>query len=123
MFQKVFPSIIRNSKLHTQRHVFVNPKLLPAASLTRLAADVFKREMSFDISVCIKSTSFPRHLWVLPFQAAPAHVYLTRPTSRITILTHMPLLFHRFAVFKKGYRINPLAPELFFFLNFSTSCI
>ena len=33
MFQKGFPSIIRSSKLHTQRQVFVKPILLPAASL------------------------------------------------------------------------------------------
>ena len=34
MFQTVFPSIIRSSKLHIQRqvHVFVRPILLPAAS-------------------------------------------------------------------------------------------
>jgi len=33
MFQTVFPSIIRSSKLHIQRHVFVRPLLLPAAPL------------------------------------------------------------------------------------------
>ena len=33
MFQMVFPSIIRNSKLHIQRQEFVRPILLPAASL------------------------------------------------------------------------------------------
>ena len=33
MFQTVFPSIIRSSKLHIQRQVFVRPKLLPAAGL------------------------------------------------------------------------------------------
>jgi len=33
MFQMVFPSIIRSSKLHIQRQVFVGPLLLPAASL------------------------------------------------------------------------------------------
>jgi len=38
MFQTVFPSIIRSSKLHIQRQVFVGPKMLPAASLARLAA-------------------------------------------------------------------------------------
>jgi hypothetical protein len=38
MFQTVFPSIIRSSKLHIQRQVFVRPILLPAASLVRLAA-------------------------------------------------------------------------------------
>ena len=38
MFQTVFSSIIRSSKLHTQRQVFVRPLLLPAASLVRLAA-------------------------------------------------------------------------------------
>ena len=38
MFQTVFPSIIRSSKLHIQRQVFVRPLLLPAASLVRLAA-------------------------------------------------------------------------------------
>ena len=38
MFQMVFPSIIRSSKLHVQRQVFVRPLLLPAASLARLAA-------------------------------------------------------------------------------------
>ena len=32
MFQTVFPSIIKSSKLHIQRQVFVRP-LLPAASL------------------------------------------------------------------------------------------
>ena len=37
MFQTVFPSIIRNSKLHIQHQVFVRPLLLPAAS-RRLAA-------------------------------------------------------------------------------------
>ena len=35
MFQTVFPSIIRSSKLHIQRQVFVRPLLLPAASLVR----------------------------------------------------------------------------------------
>jgi len=37
-FQTVFPSIIRSSKMHIQRQVFVRPLLLPAASLARLAA-------------------------------------------------------------------------------------
>ena len=32
MFQTVFPSIIRSSKLHIQRQVFVRPLLLPADS-------------------------------------------------------------------------------------------
>jgi len=32
VFQTVFPSIIRSSKLHIQRQVFVRPILLPAAS-------------------------------------------------------------------------------------------
>ena len=32
MFQTGFPSIIRTSKLHIQRHAFVRPILLPAAS-------------------------------------------------------------------------------------------
>jgi len=36
MFQTVFPSIIRSSKLHIQRQVFVRPILLPAASLAGL---------------------------------------------------------------------------------------
>jgi len=35
MFQTVFPSIIRSSKLHIQLQVFVRPILLPAASLAR----------------------------------------------------------------------------------------
>jgi len=34
MFQTVFQSIIRSSKLHIQRQVFVRPLLLSAASLT-----------------------------------------------------------------------------------------
>jgi len=38
MFQTSFPSIIRSSKLHIQRQVFVRPLLLPAASLAGLAA-------------------------------------------------------------------------------------
>ena len=38
MFHTVFPSIIRSSKLHMHRQVFVRPILLPAASLARLAA-------------------------------------------------------------------------------------
>ena len=38
MFQTVFPSIIRSSKLHIQRQAFVRPLLLPAATLARLAA-------------------------------------------------------------------------------------
>jgi len=33
MFQTVFPSIIRRSKLHIQRQALVRPLLLPAASL------------------------------------------------------------------------------------------
>ena len=33
MFQTGFPSIIRSSKLHIQRQVFVRPLLLPAGSL------------------------------------------------------------------------------------------
>ena len=53
----------------------------------KLNAGVFKRETSFDISVCIKTTSFPRRLSVLSLLVARAHVYLTRPTSIITILT------------------------------------
>jgi len=36
MFRTVFPSIIRSSKLHILRQVFVRPTLLPAASLARL---------------------------------------------------------------------------------------
>ena len=32
MFQTVFPSIIRSSKLHIQRQIFVRPILLPAVS-------------------------------------------------------------------------------------------
>ena len=32
-FRRGFPSVIRSSKLHTQRQVFVRPILLPAASL------------------------------------------------------------------------------------------
>jgi len=42
MFQTGFPSIIRSSKLHIQRQVFVRPKLLPAASLARLAGSFLK---------------------------------------------------------------------------------
>ena len=38
IFQAVFPSIIRSSKLRIKLQVFVGPILLPAASLTRLAA-------------------------------------------------------------------------------------
>jgi len=38
MFQTVFPSIIRSSKLHIQHQVFLRPILLLAASLARLAA-------------------------------------------------------------------------------------
>jgi len=38
MFQTGFPSIIRGTKLHIQRQVFVRPTLLPTASLSRLAA-------------------------------------------------------------------------------------
>ena len=41
MFQTGFPSIIRSSKLHIQRQVFVRPILLPAASLARLAAEQY----------------------------------------------------------------------------------
>ena len=37
-FRRFFPSIIRSSKLHIQRQVFVRPLLLPAASQARLAA-------------------------------------------------------------------------------------
>jgi len=37
MFQTVFPSIIRSSKLHIQRQAFVRLLLLPAASLASLA--------------------------------------------------------------------------------------
>ena len=36
VFQAVFPSIIRSSKLHIQRQEFVRPLLLPAARLARL---------------------------------------------------------------------------------------
>jgi len=36
MFQAVFPSIIRSSKPHIQRQVFVRPLLLSAASLARM---------------------------------------------------------------------------------------
>ena len=38
MFQTFFPSIIRSSKLHIQRQVFVRPLLLTVAGLARLAA-------------------------------------------------------------------------------------
>jgi len=37
MFQTGFPSIIRNSKLHIQRQVFVRPLLLPSARLDKVA--------------------------------------------------------------------------------------
>jgi len=37
-YRRFFPSVIRSSKLHIQRQVFVRPLLLPAASLARLAA-------------------------------------------------------------------------------------
>jgi len=37
MFHAGFSSIIRSSKLHIQRQVFVRPILLSAASLARLA--------------------------------------------------------------------------------------
>jgi len=33
MFQTVFPSIIRSTKLHIERQAFVRPLLLPTASL------------------------------------------------------------------------------------------
>jgi len=33
MFQTVFPSVVRGSKLYILRQVFVRPILLPAASL------------------------------------------------------------------------------------------
>jgi len=33
MIHTVFPSVIKSSKLHIQRQVFVRPILLPAASL------------------------------------------------------------------------------------------
>jgi len=36
MFQTAFSSIVRSSKLHIQREVFVRPIMLPAASLARL---------------------------------------------------------------------------------------
>jgi len=36
VFQTVFPSFIRSSKLHIQRQAFVRPLLVPAASLARL---------------------------------------------------------------------------------------
>ena len=39
MFQMVFPSIIRSSKLHIQRQAFVRPILLPAASLANGRSD------------------------------------------------------------------------------------
>ena len=39
-FRRFFPSIIRSSKLHIQRQVFVRPILVPAASLARLAAGI-----------------------------------------------------------------------------------
>ena len=38
MFQTVFPSITKSSKLHIQRQVFVRPLLLPAANLARPAS-------------------------------------------------------------------------------------
>jgi len=38
MFQTGFPSIVKSTRLHIEREVFVRPLLLPAASLARLAA-------------------------------------------------------------------------------------
>ena len=49
MFQTGFPSIIRSSKLHKQRQVFVRPILLPAATLVRLAAG-----SSIGLALCVQ---------------------------------------------------------------------
>jgi len=38
VFQKGFPSIIRSSKLHIQRQLFVRPVLLPAANMAWVVA-------------------------------------------------------------------------------------
>jgi len=42
MFQTVFPSISRRSKLHIQRQVFARPILLPAPSLAFRSSSVLK---------------------------------------------------------------------------------
>jgi len=57
MFQTgfFFSSIIRSSKLHTQRQVSVRPLLPPAASLARLAAG---RSVVLTLCVCVCVWSF-----------------------------------------------------------------
>jgi len=49
MFQTGFLSIIRNSKLHIQRQVFVRPILLPAADLVRSAAGSSKAPVLVEV--------------------------------------------------------------------------
>jgi len=51
MFQTVVPSIIRSSKLHTQRQVFVRPLLLPAAGLDGIEQQSFKELVMVNITM------------------------------------------------------------------------
>jgi len=50
MFQKVFPTIIRSSKLHIQSQAFVIPLLLPAASLVGMElVNYFQQQVAVKI--------------------------------------------------------------------------
>jgi len=58
MFQTVFPSTIRSSKLHIQRQVFVGPLLLSVASLDGLAAGSSKSVWQIPDAVCAVLSSW-----------------------------------------------------------------
>jgi len=51
VFQTVFPSIIRSSKLHIQRQVFVRPILLPAVGLAVPAVNVQPSQINTAVNV------------------------------------------------------------------------
>jgi len=79
MFQTGFPSIIRTSKLHIQRQVFVRPILLSAAS-----------------AVLKKGTAFPLEAWSGPERSRtlrfPDFMTTAQDSGKVVSLTHRPLL-------------------------------
>ena len=74
MFQTVFPSIIRSSKLNTQRQVFVRPVLLPAASLAGMELAYMFCSESADRSISFGVT-YMRSQWLTGI------TYLPSPTE------------------------------------------
>ena len=97
MFQTVFPSIIRSSKLHIQRQAFVRPILLPAASLARLVAG---RSIPHQNRIVPRFSppraTFPAYLILLDFITRIAwpgyqqvEVFLTKIALYLAFLPHV----------------------------------